>query len=92
MANEIRSIARGALTRTSRSSSKARAMAPNGPTGGAPGQVSDGVSLSRLYHAIRSSEGAIRLQSLELQVAQRAYRVPPLEVSRCIVADLLRAA
>ncbi len=53
---------------------------------------SDQISLSRLYTAIQSNEAAVRLQSLELQVSQRSYWIPPLDISRSLISENLIAA
>ena len=56
------------------------------------GIQSDQVSLSKLYHAIQSSAATILLQSLELQIGQRTYLIPAMEISRSLVREHLRVA
>ena len=57
-----------------------------------PEQLSDKVSLSKLYHVIQSSASAIRLQSLGLQVDQQTYLIPSAEISRSLMREHLQAA
>ncbi len=59
-----------------------------------PGSVSrsDKVSLSVAYHAIHSTEVALRLQNLELHVDQRSYWVPSGAIGRDLVGEHLAAA
>ena len=52
----------------------------------------DQVSLSRMYHTIKSREMAARLHSLELQVSQKSYFIPAEEVSGSIIDNCLIAA
>ena len=54
-------------------------------------QPSDHVSLSRLYHALKSAEMSIRLNSLELQVSHRSYLIPATVVSRSMIREHLAA-
>jgi len=64
-----------------------RSMRPFVPSPG----VADQVSLSRLYHSLKSSEMTVRLHSLRLQVAQRTYFVPAIEITRGIIEEHLAA-
>lgn len=54
--------------------------------------VSDQVSLSRLYTAIQSSETAHRLQTLTIQVSQRSYWIPATEIGRSLIIESQIAA
>ncbi len=49
--------------------------------------ASDQVSLSRLYSAIKSSETALRLQTLSLQVNQRTYWIPAHQISGSLLTE-----
>ena len=53
---------------------------------------SDRVSLSRAYTAIHSSEMVLRLQNLQLQVAQNQYWVSAEDLTSCILAEHLLVA
>jgi hypothetical protein len=54
--------------------------------------VSDQVSLSRLYTAVQSSETAHRLHTLGIQVAQRTYWIPATEIGRSLILESQIAA
>lgn len=50
---------------------------------------SDHVSLSRLYHALKSAEMSVRLNSLQLQVANKSYLIPGAAISRSMIEEHL---
>ena len=52
----------------------------------------DQVSLSRAYRVIRHAGMESRLLSLEVQVANETYLIPPAHISRSLIASQLQAA
>ncbi len=52
---------------------------------------SDKVSLSSAYTVIQAAEMELRIENLELQVAQRSYWPPAAIISRDLIAEHLAA-
>ena len=92
MGNEIRMVNPAGVAGGSRTTR--RTMPPSAPAPGGARSAggTDRVSLSRVYHALKSSEMAVRLHSLQLQVAHRSYLIPSTEISRSIIEEYLQAA
>jgi len=92
MSNEIRIFSGAQIGAAGRTTASTGMWLTRAPAASSSSPDADQVSLSRLYHALKSSEMAVRLHSLRLQVEQRSYLIPAAEISRGIIEEHLQAA